>query len=362
MSKKVRVGIIGTSWWTDLMFLPSLNSHPAAEIVAICGRNRERGEALAKEHHIAEVYTDYRALIKEAELDAVVVATPDDLHFSMTMAALEAGLHVLCEKPMALNVAHAKQMTEAATSAGVKHMVLFTWRWIPIFQYVKQLIDDGFVGRCYQASFRFLGGYGRNTAYTWRYDGKRSNGVASDLGAHMIDLAHWFVGDASKISANLSTFVSLASVDEQPLTPNNDSAFISVQFANQAQGMIQVSSMAHKAEREFQISVELYGENGSLEIDYTVSGNKGASTLYGARQDEETFTLMEIPEAFLLNLDLNHPFDPFIKQSVGARLFIDSILEDKMPSPNFHDGVKVQEVIDATVASHRDGCWISVGD
>ena len=100
MSERVQVGIIGTSGWTQLMFLPSLKSHPGARIAAICGRNGERAEALAQEHGIERSFTDYRELLR-SDIDAVVIAVPDDLHKEMTLAAVDAGLDILCEKPMA---------------------------------------------------------------------------------------------------------------------------------------------------------------------------------------------------------------------------------------------------------------------
>lgn len=129
--QQIRVSIIGTSWWADMIYLPSLQAHPAAELAAIWGRNRERAEALAASYNIAGIFGDYRRMIDEANLDAIIVATPDDVHFPMTMAALGAGLHVLCEKPLALNAAQAREMYEKAEAAGVRHMFLFTWRWLP---------------------------------------------------------------------------------------------------------------------------------------------------------------------------------------------------------------------------------------
>ena len=169
--------IIGTSWWTEMMYLPSLKSHLEAELVAICGRDRERARDLAKVNSIPQVFSDYRRLIGDAQLDAVVVATPDDLHFPMTMVALEAGLHVLCEKPIANNVDDARRMQEGAKAAGVKNMVLFTWRWQPHWQHLKRLIDEGYIGRCHQARFAFDGGQARQHDHTWRTDGARSNGM-----------------------------------------------------------------------------------------------------------------------------------------------------------------------------------------
>src|SRR5690242_8599504 len=110
MAELVRIGIVGTSWWADLLHLPSLTSHPQATIAAICGRNRERTEEMAKKYAIPLVFTDYRDMLARANLHALVISTPDDLHFPMTMDALDAGLHVLCEKPLAMNAGQARAM------------------------------------------------------------------------------------------------------------------------------------------------------------------------------------------------------------------------------------------------------------
>ena len=148
MPEKVRVGIVGTSWWADLMHLPSLKSHPQAELVAICGRNREHTEEMAKKYGIPVVFTDYREMIEKVDLQALVIAAPDDQHYPIAMNALDAGLHVVCEKPIALNSKRARDMCEKAEAAGVKHMIYFTGRWMTHYRYLKQLIDEGYIGRC----------------------------------------------------------------------------------------------------------------------------------------------------------------------------------------------------------------------
>src|SRR3972149_7437804 len=101
MTEKVKIGIVGSSGWAELMFLNALSSYPQAEIVAICGRNSSKVHDLANKYIIPDTFTDYQAMIASGKIDAVVVATPDDLHYPVTMAALEARLHVLCEKQLA---------------------------------------------------------------------------------------------------------------------------------------------------------------------------------------------------------------------------------------------------------------------
>lgn len=98
MSQSVRVGVVSTSWWADKMFLPALKSHAQADVVAICGRNRTRAEEMAGKYGVRAVFADYRKMIEQGGLDAVIVGVPDDLHYEVTMQALHAGLHVLCEQ------------------------------------------------------------------------------------------------------------------------------------------------------------------------------------------------------------------------------------------------------------------------
>ena len=121
-------------------------------------------------------------------------------------------LHVLCEKPLATNAAHARAMLDKAVAAKVKHMVLYTWRWQPHWRYAKHLVDSGYVGNCRVARFHFVGGFALDPGYKWRFDGRRANGVTGDLGSHMIDFARWYLGDVKGVMAELPVFVSLAMV------------------------------------------------------------------------------------------------------------------------------------------------------
>ena len=367
MSGHVRVGIIGTSWWADAMHLPSLKSHTRAQIVAICGRNRDRANEMAGKYEIPRVFTDYREMIAQADLDALVIATPDDLHCPMTMDALDAGLHVMCEKPMALNARQAREMYEKAEAVGVVHMILFTWRWTPYFQYLRTLIDDGYIGRCFHCHIRFLAGYGRRARYRWRFDRSRSNGILGDLGSHMIDLARWYVSDIARVSAHLGIFVDRPGHDGQPLDPANDSAILALEFENGAQGMIQVSAVAHVADRDQEQHVVLHGEGGTLEVDVALTGTGAGVVIRGARHDHDRFETLPVPDDLWGDVDRADFLSAlvpgvFLKQSIGDRLFIDAILEDRQVSPSFYDGLKAQEVLDAATESHRSGSWVSLSN
>lgn len=360
MSEKVRLGIIGTSWWAEAMFLPSFQSHPSAEIMAICGRSQDRARQLAGEYGIPHVYGDYRQLLELSGLDGVVVATPDDLHYAMTMDALDIGLHVLCEKPMALNARQAREMYDKAEATNVTHMVLFTWRWLPNHLYLKQLVDEGYVGRCYQAYFSFLGPFGREPEYQWRYDSQRSNGTISDLGAHMIDFALWYLGDVRTVSGQLTAFVDRPGVDGQPSSSANDAAVVTLEHEQGSHSVIQVSAVSHRADRGVEINISLHGVNGSLEAEHILYGSEAAARILGSRHNEEVFSHLAVPDDLLASLSGDDPFEPFVRQAAGPRLFVDAIMENQKVSPSFYDGFKVQEIIDAALESHQKGCRVSL--
>ena len=356
MAEKVRVGVIGTSWWVDMMYVPSLNSHPGAEVVAVCGRSAERAGAVAAKFGRARVFADYREMIASGGLDAVVIAAPDDVHREMVLAAADAGLHILCEKPLANTLADAVEMQQRVEAAGVTNMVLFTWRWQPHWRYLKHLVDTGYVGRCLRARFAFIEGIAFNKGYKWRFDGRRGSGVAGDLGSHMIDMAHWFLGDAATVSADLKVFADQsAEADPSPL-PVNDACLIALGMRNGAQVLIDSSAVTYLADQDVKIIVELAGDEGTLEAEHIFFGKDAGVTIRGARRGATSFAQLTVPDEYLAGgVARDAVFDPYLKQSAGARLFIDAILDGRPASPDFADGVRMQRVLDAAIRSAEAG-------
>jgi predicted dehydrogenase len=351
MRAKVRVGVVGTSWYPDWMHLPSLKSHPQAEVVALCGRNRARAEELAGKFDIPHVFTDYREMIAHAGLNALVVATPDDTHFPITMEALDAGLHVVCEKPLALTAAQARVMAETAAAKGVKHMTFFTLRWLPAHRYLKELLEQGYIGRCYHCHIQHFIGYGRSGGRGWRFDPKRALGVLGDLGSHAVDLARWYVGDIAAVSAQLGTFVERHEADGRKVDSAWDSAMLTLRFTDGAHGLIHVSVVGHVGERGIQQRIELHGEAGTLEAGLALNHME----IRGVREGESGFQPLPVPNRFWGEADRSDPFSVFVTLPVGDRAFIDAILADRAVSPDFFDGWKVQEVLEAAIESDRTG-------
>jgi len=177
----------------------------------------------------------------------------------------------------------------------------------------------------------------------------------------MIDLARWYVGDVAKVCAHLGTFVDRPGSEGQALDPANDAASLVLQFKDGTQGMIQVSVVAHEGDRVQEQHVVLHGQSGTLEADSSFAGVE----VRGARHDQEQFETLPVPDDLWGGVDRTSSFfsrvsEVFVKQSVGVRLFIDAILEDRPVTPSFYDGLKAQEVVDAAIESHQSGSWVSL--
>jgi predicted dehydrogenase len=330
-------------------------------VVGVCGRNRSRAEEIAEKFGGAKVFSDYRGLISSGGLDAIVIASPDDLHFEMTMAAIDAGLHVLCEKPLAGSADDARTMLKRAEARGVKHMVLFTWRWQPHWRYLKYLVDSGFIGRCYHAEFEFLASFALDPGYKWRFDGRRANGIVGDLGSHMIDFARWYCGDVAEVMADMPVFIDQSATATPPPQPINDGGLLTLRLVSGARALIRVSAVSQLGDEGVRITASLHGSEGTLEVRHTYFGNDAGIVFRGVRRGEPSFTDLQVPAEFLRDgVDQSNLFDPYLKQSAGPRAFVDAILSDARAEPGFEVGVRVQEVVDAAMKSGAEKRWVAV--
>ena len=362
--KKVNIAVIGTGRWSKLVHAPGVKSHPQAELVAVCSRTKANVEEMAQEFGVPHAITDYRDVIAMDGLDGVVVSTTVKSHCEICMAAIERGLHVFCEKPLGMDLAETKAMTAAAEQAGVKNMVAFTTRFVPHAKYVKQLLDEGNLGRAYLMNLSKMAGYaGEQAPMRWRYERSLAGaGVLADLGSHAIDLALWYFGPIQSICATLPQFV--------PTRPHRDTgapcpcdvddgAGLMVEFQNGVQGMLHISWSAHKGRSQ---TLSICGSEGTLVLDSNVDGWE--IDLVGSRAGEQVLEPIPIPGELMAGIDESSKqagFDSFITNYPSmSRKFVDVILNDEEPSPSFRDGMQVQEVMAAAIQSAAERRWVDL--
>ena len=363
----MRVGMVGTSWWADAMYLPPLSAHEQAAVVAVSGRNAATTAAFADRWGIEQRFDDPIAMLDSAGLDAVVVASSNDSHFPLTMAALDRGLHVLCEKPLAQNAAQAQEMTARAEETGAITLVPFTYHYMPVNQWVRRLIAEGYVGRPYHVNLRYYTGYAADSAYSWRFDRELAgSGVIGDLASHWIHLARWLLDDNEvSVGALASAFVQRQPrPDGGTYEQAEDSAVLTVRYASGAYGVLQVCAVSWEGTPFNQTHhLEVHGDAGTI---YDVCDWDTVQEVRGVRRGEPgPATVLPIPDDIWdgVRRDSVHDTyrDVFRGTEAMTRGWITAIAEQRHVRPDFADGLAVQRVVDAAVASaDADGAQMPV--
>ena len=355
----IRVGIVGTSWWTEAMYLPALQHHPGCEVVALCGRNAETAQAAADRWGVGTIYTDWLEMITSGTIDAVIVASANDTHAPITHAALDAGLHVLVEKPIGLTTAEADTMVAAAAASDRVTMVPFTYQYMPVFATIKRLIDDGFLGRPHHLNMRYFAEFGFDTTYNWRFDQEIAGaGVIGDLGSHWLFYAEWLFGPIAELGCTMGAFVDREPrPDGSEYTQTEDSAILTVRYDSGAIGTLHVCSVSWEGTPFGQTHhIDAHGSEG------TIYGFSDWDTV----QEVRTLQRGETGPAQPIDLEQHWPGlrfdtvhdtyrDVFRTTPVMARGWIDDIAAGRRSTPDLAAGARVQHLIDLALASAADG-------
>lgn len=350
----VRIGIIGTGFGVSSQ-LPGFRQVPGAEVVAICSGRRERAEQAAREHGIELAYDDYQIMLHEAKLDLVSIVTPVVTHAPMSFAAVEAGCHVLCEKPTAMDAIEARAMYDRAKMAGGVHMIDHELRFDPTRTRIAELIAEGYVGTVYFAAIRNVGNFrlpGR--PWSWWSQRAQGGGALGASGSHQVDLLRWWLGDIVEVNGQLETFVTSrpdpASGGEPRTVDSDDTCIFSARFASGAQAYVTISYLAHHGGSN---GVEIHGSEGSLVLD---NDDRLWGRRAGADSPEE---LTPAPSELAAGVPANvwaRSFALLARELVGA-------IQDERAlrrGATFYDGWRVQQVLDAIRRSSEQGCRVPV--
>lgn len=361
--QKIRVGVVGVGYGA-YMHIPGLQAYPDTEALAVCSARQERAEAAAKKYGIPHVFTDYRKMLELDELDAVFIATPPHLHYPVTMAALEAGKHVLCEKPMAMNVDEAREMYQEAETRKLVHMIGHQFRFLPGRALMKELAAEGYVGQLYSVhSSTFYGPKNGGPVdhltiarpFDSRSDKSQGGGFLGLLGSHVIDaLRDWF-GEMAGVYGQLETLAKTRKIEgsDEVMPVETDDLFAFIfRFETGVLGTVAASFAARLTPgTPGMSSFEVYGSEGSLFL-----GTDGI--LRGGQRGDSEATELPIPERLKLPPTEGHWLLPAFLRLVQE--FVHGIKEGKKVAPNFYDGMKNQEVMDAILLAQSQGQWVNL--
>ncbi len=264
-SKPVGWGMIGTRGWADMVLGPAVNAARGARFNGVLSTRRANAERFCAQHGVARGYTRLDAFLADPAIDVVWVASPNHLHKAQTVAALEAGKHVLCEKPMALDIAECRAMMRAAKKAGRLLTVGYNSRHHPRLQALREDWLAGRFGEPVQMHGQFHYRYGDVPSNWWRLDDRKSGcWVLGDVGTHFVDLLRWYLGEAKTVHAHLSNKAFKRSADY---------AFLTLSFRNGAVGTMS-SSLAVTVGG----GLELLGTEGHCRVDGGFVGLPGSVT------------------------------------------------------------------------------------
>ncbi|MGW9113845.1 Gfo/Idh/MocA family protein [Microbacterium sp. NPDC055683] len=342
------------------------------ELAVVVGRDPARAAAAAHELGAAESSADWREVIARDDIDIVDVCAPGDVHAEVAIAALAAGKHVLCEKPLARTVAEAERMAEAARTApaGTRAMCGFSYRRTPALAYARQLIADGRLGAIRHVRAQYLQDWltDPEAPLTWRLDKDvAGSGTLGDIGAHSIDTAQWLLGDdIAAVSAQLRTFVAdrpilseqrglggraAADAERGPVTVDDAVAF-TASFAGGALGVFEATRFA--LGRRNANRIEINGGRGSIAFDfermnelefYDASDEDGAQGFRRIQVTEPVHPYAAHWWPTGHGLGYEHLFTHQVADLVAA------IASGVDPSPTFEEALRVQRVLDAVERS-----------
>lgn len=345
--KKIRIGIVGAGSISHFHMVGYNANRDIAEVTAVCDLNEERAKAFAEQYQIPHVYTDYKTMLQEAPVDAVSVTTWNNGHAPVSIAALNSGKHVLCEKPLALNAQQAQEMEEAAKANGKLLMVGFVRRFAQNTEALKSIIDDGELGEIYSSRVSLVRRWGNPGG--WFSDKKRSGGGALiDLGVHIIDLARFLAGKPKPVSVYAATFNKLGmkpcikgvqkykAADYDEYCDVEDAATALIRYDN---GMITYVNVTWVENAEDCNLMQFSGSQGGAQLEPVLE-------IY---QDRNGYLTTSRPQLSYQGIEMN---DIFIKET---RHFLTCIKDNAPCMCPAEDGVWLMKILDAIYESARTG-------
>ena len=377
MKKKLNIGLVGYGFMgrthsNAFLQAPRFFDVPYEPVLkAVCARNADRVKAFAANWGYETSVTDWRALVDRTDIDLIDIASPNDTHAEIAVAAAQAGKMVMCEKPLGRNGAEAEKMVAAIEKARVPNSVWYNYRRVPAVTLAKQLVDEGKLGRVFHYRAQFLqdwtisadlpqGGEG-----LWRLDvAVAGSGVTGDLLAHCIDTALWLNGPMQGVTAMTETFVKERKHNLtgriEPVGIDDASAFLA-RFENGSLGLFEATRYArgHKA----LYTLEINGEHASARwdlhdlhrlqwFDHRDEGQlRGWRSVHITDGDHPYMKHWWVPG---LQIGYEHTF---IHQFAD---FLQAANEGKSAAPTFRDALVTDYVTDAVLKSARNGRWESV--
>jgi len=373
MGKEINIGIVGTQFMgkahsNGYLRLPHFFDLDATPVLhTACGRNTEQLSHFSQKYGWQNQVNNWKQLVNDDAIDLVDIVTPNNLHHPIAMEAISKGKNILVEKPMAMNTKEATEMYEAAEAAGIVHMMIFNYRFVPALVLAKKMIENGKLGKVHHFNAVYYQDWLVDPKFpmVWRHDIKTTgSGAHGDMNAHIIDLARYLVGEFEAVTGLQEVFVKerpFADREGKGTVTADDTTLFMARFQNGAVGSFNATRFANG--RKNHMRLEIFGSEGSIsfnlerlnEIHYFSSNDSS---------EEQGFRNILVTEN-------NHPYidawwppghiigweHTFVHQFATL---VNGISNQEKVFPDFYDGLKCQEVLDAVVESSQNKTWVNI--
>ena len=355
--KTIGIGIVGAGFARTTQ-IPGFQNCKGARVVAIASRRRERAEQVAQEFGIEHVANDWQELVSRDDVDLVSIVTPPSTHMEITLAALEHGKAVLCEKPMAMDAAEAKRMTDRAREAGVLALIDHELRFLSSRRRMRAMVHNGEIGTVRHCNYVFRSDYrGVLGNWDWWSDAAMGGGTLGAIGSHAIDSFRWLLdAEVSEVSCVLSTHVAerpdKTRGTMRPVT-SDDTVRMMLRFAESplTKGATGAASLSVVESGKLQNQLEVYGSSGALMVEE-------AGALWHSPAGSGDWRPVDVSQ---------DPVAPGMREgswSRGFTVFSAAIVEalrngqtTVAGAATFADGYRAQLVLDAARRSNESRCW-----
>lgn len=374
---ELRVGLIGYGFIGKVhtlayQCLPMMYDPMPARVrlAAVCAASRASVDRALSQAGFESGTTDWREVVERDDIDLIDCCAPNSLHRDIVIAALQAGKHVYCDKPLATNLSEAREIVAVARACRGRHQMTFQNRFVAAMMRAKQLVDEGFLGRVFgfRACYLHAGYTDPERPMSWRLDAAEGGGALVDIGSHILDLLRYLLGDIAAVFAATETFIRerpvSGSADRKAPVTVDDVALLTLRMANGALGTLEASRFATGTNDELRI--EVHGEMGALRFNlmdpnwlYAFDARDPEAPLGGNRGFKAIETVQRYPAPAAL------PGPKFatgwLRNHIACQYeLIASLAAGRPCSPDFADGLKVQEAMEAAYLSARQGGWVSL--
>jgi predicted dehydrogenase len=355
----IGVAVVGTGFG-EKVHIPGFRANPRTQVVAVYHRDIDKAQAIASAHKIPRACQTIEDIVALPEVQGVSISTPPFLHYEMASLVLQAGKHLLLEKPTTLNASEARELYHKAAAGGIVSTMDFEFRFVPAWQRFAELLSEGYVGQKRLIKIDWLVSSRADASRPWNWYARKDQGggALGAIGSHAFDYINWLFGEVRRLSAQLSTAIPsrpVPNTGEMRSVDADDTCMVMLELADGTPCQICISSVTSQGRGHW---VEVYGSRGTLVLGSDNQKDYVHGFRLWAAPAGKPLTEVEIPNRLTFPKSYaDGRIAPFIRV---VEQWVQGIDAGKSSAPSLREGVYSQLLMDLSHESNEQGCWVDV--